>query len=150
MENSVNDLKSKVISFQRQILELKNEVSKINSAQNAKLKLVYTEVIDWADLLSMLIEDLKTNTTGDGAPATMQAIKSAERLNNRIERFFKSNSICKISETGDLNLQNEGVKIIEARPNPNFKDGTIIEVIRNGYTWNNQVLRKQEVITVRN
>jgi molecular chaperone GrpE (heat shock protein) len=41
-------------------------------------------------------------------------------------------------------------KVLETVPDPSKADGTIVEVVHNGYVWKGRLLRKAEVIVVRN
>jgi molecular chaperone GrpE (heat shock protein) len=140
-QETIDTLNLKIINFQKQILELKTEIKHFEENQRMIQKSTFVELIEWMDLLTILIDDLKSSDSVNRG----QSLKSAERLQNRIIRFFKANTINKIS-TDDSVLQKDGVKIIEVRFHSTIRPGCIIEVIRDGYLWQDQVLRNQEVI----
>jgi len=62
-----------------------------------------------------------------------------------------------INEFGIVEIESIGFKalpqyhfVLETKPNDRYEDETIIEEVSKGYLWKKEVLRKAQVVTVRN
>jgi molecular chaperone GrpE (heat shock protein) len=152
MNRTIDFLKNRIASFQKEIIELKRDLSSLNESNKSNIKNHFIEMIEWMDFLDILIIDINENLSSDNSNSYTQLLKTTQRLRSRMDRYFNSNSISKvqISQISNDESKNTGVKIIETQTHPSFENGTVLEVIREGYLWNNQILRKAEVITVKN
>lgn len=145
MSSEGSVIKAKIIELQKEILNLKGKLQdqQINS-ENA-LQTIFVEQIEWFDHLQLMLDDLKL-CAPDNETATN---KSLEKLRNKMERSFLKNSISKILPT-DLNSYQDGLKVVETRAHPSMEYGSVLEIIRQGYQWKGKVLRKTEIVTVKN
>jgi molecular chaperone GrpE (heat shock protein) len=152
MDRNINFLHSKITGFQKEILELKSDISAINDSNTSTLKKTFTEMIEWMDFLDILLVDINENLRTDNSSSYTQLLKTTQRLKSKMDRFFSSNGISKIQVKPILkNEHNDfGIQVIETQNIANFENGTVIEIIREGYLWGPFVLRRAEVITVKN
>ncbi len=77
--------------------------------------------------------------------------KNIFSIHRKLLRHFRSASIVQMEFPGKKATM-EYCKIIETREHPDLENGTILEVVKNGYIikQNDVVLRKAQVITVLN
>jgi molecular chaperone GrpE (heat shock protein) len=146
----LNSLNERIIGFQRNILELKKQI-KILEENNFtyKKKKILTE-IEWSELIFQLTEDVDLFDDSEINQNCKQSVmKSLQKFLNKIEKHFESESVVKI-EPNDLSQDLNSIKIIETWQNPDLSDGVIAEIVRPGYKLDSQILRKAEVITIRN
>lgn len=140
--NELPALKTKVIEFQKSIVELKDELRQLQNAADKEAKRAFLEQLEWFDLLSLAIEDLK-------ASEHTVFIKSFERLQKKMQRYFESHAILPVTPKHS-EQDADCIKVLDTRPHPELPEGTVLEIIRPGYRWKGQVLRKAELVTVRN
>ena len=138
-------LKTKIIVFQKKILEQQAELQQLKEKSDKEMRQILLEQIEWLDALSILSEDLKAQPEPDHSAI----LKSTEYLKRKMQRFFKANAIEKINPS-ESSLLSGDFKVIETRPELGQSDGTVLEIIREGYKWKDEVLRKAEVVTVKN
>lgn len=147
-------VKSKIIDFQKKILELKHDLRQLQDIAAKDTKRDFLEQLEWFDLLSLSIEDLtqhleSADLGNKNISETLVLIKPLERLKNKMQRYFESHSIVAVTPKSS-NEDNDCIKVIETRSNSVLPEGTVLEIIRRGYRWKGQALRKAELITVRN
>lgn len=145
MSNEGQLIKIKLIEFQREILDLHGRCQIQKASSEKVLKEIFLEQIEWIDHLDLIIEDIKHSSFEEGTIVT----KSILHLKKRMERFFKQHSIAKMSPA-TIDSEPEGIKVIETRSDISLNDGVILEILRPGYKWNSVILRKSEVISVKN
>lgn len=143
-------VKSKVIEFQKRIVELKHEVRQLRDDADKETKRALIEKLEWFDLLSIAIEDLKVHMESDQKISeNIVFIKPLERLKNKMHRYFESHSIVPVTPNHS-DEDNDCIKVVDTRPHSKLPEGTVLEIIRRGYRWKRQVLRKAELVTVKN
>jgi molecular chaperone GrpE (heat shock protein) len=152
-------LRSKIIEFQKKILELKQSLQMQENRFREEHKRMLLDQIEWFEALDLISEDLKavSNSQSDGMhssavrPVEWQhgTTKAVDRLKLKMQRQFSSLGIEMIMPHTVADEIN-GIKIIEAHTSPAHPEGTVLEVLRPGYKWHGQILRKAEVITARN
>jgi molecular chaperone GrpE (heat shock protein) len=142
----IQPIRAKIIDFQSQIVDLKREIRQVRESTGREQKRTLLEQIDWLEMLSIAIDDLRA---GRSQPIAGGGLKALERLKSKMQRFFDTNSLVAISPQG-LVHEGDGLKVIGTLPDPNRPEGTVLKVIRSGYTWKGQVLRQAEVVTVKN
>ncbi len=152
MSSTAEELVNKVVKFQRNILVLKEQIIAIEEKSGIdKSKTLLTQ-IEWYECVSQICADISGLDSNQASAIVMdiQGLgKSLIRLQAKMQRYFNSIAVVKLNEQ-DLYSDSTLMKIIETRQDPLLSDGAIVEVIRPGYRFNQQLLRKAEVITVKN
>lgn len=143
-------LKEKLIGFQKCIADLKQELSKqeqLFSNRETQFFSGFFEVMDALETLEANLESRK----GTLDKPTRMLKKNIHSIYKKMVRTFQSNGITQIRfQDGKADMA--CCKILDTRPDPGQPEETLIEIVKNGYLNSNdgKVLRKAEVITVRN
>lgn len=143
-------LREKLIGFQRKIADLKRKLDRQEqdfSDRETQLLSGFFEVMDAFEILEANLESKKESLD---KPARMMK-KNIQSISKKLYRTFTSNGIEQIRfKEGEVDMTQ--CKIIDTRQNPDLPEETLLEIVKNGYinTRDDKVLRKAEVITVRN
>jgi molecular chaperone GrpE (heat shock protein) len=117
------------------------ETQKTYESEQAKL---YLELLDIVDSLDSLIENLPVEE--DPNP---QLLKRLPRLLGSIQRrLLRSLELREVLpiESDAQEFDSRFCQVIEKEERPDLKHGTILKVLRPGFTYRNVLLRPQEVI----
>lgn len=143
-------LKTRIIGFQGEIVKIKQDLHQAEEHSQKEQKKLILEQLEWFDALNMIIEDVRSD---EASGNTGLIIKSLERLKNKMQRHFTSISISLINPVNalnDISSDVSSIKVVSTLSDLNIADGTIVETLRKGYKWKNQVIRKTEVVTIKN
>jgi len=150
MKEKKQFLKNKFIKFQRNIDSLKHEKSDIIDDYQQQLVGMNLKFIALLDFFENIEENFKNkeDTFDVDSRHLLKDIRTAEK---KIRRILNSNKIDIISFPENIAIM-ELSKIVNTLPDDSKKDGSIIEILKNGYfdKKNDKVIRKAELITVRN
>lgn len=146
-------LKDKLIEFQQKILSLtqiindKERDCTENERQNT-LELI--AIIDsFENIFNSLDNKEKNNMDETLNKSSRRAIKSCRAVYRKTMRMLDEKGVIKI-EFADNIAQPGLCKIIETQTDLTKEEGTIIEIIKNGYQQGEQIIRAAEVITIAN
>ena len=143
-------LKEKIISFQKQIGELRLEITEKEFECKEREKAIFSGLFDIADALGNLQSNLEARK--DDLDKTGKKLsKNIRTIHRKLLRHLGTYSIIPINFT-DNKATMETCKIIETQKQADLENETIVEIVKNGYI-NGQdglVVRKAEVITVLN
>ena len=150
MASEKEQLKEKLIGFQRSIADLKRDLD-LQARQcverETDLLSGLFEVMDAFDTLESNLQDRKASLD---KPARMLG-KNIRSIHKKLARTLKSNGIDQITFQNNTAVMTQ-CKILETKPDPNLANETLLKIIKNGYinNYDGTILRKAEVITVRN
>jgi molecular chaperone GrpE (heat shock protein) len=144
---SIEDLETKINLYLTQILDLKNKLEQKEQDHYKTKKNLFLEIINIIDIYENKEEILKEKY--------IDSNEELKLINNFA--FLKKNLLNLLSNYGVTQIyfpENKMIigysKVISTEPNPTKENGTIIEIIRNGYTIGKDLIREAEIIVVKN
>lgn len=143
-------LKQKLITFQRCIVELKQDLVHKEKQSRQREKDIFSGLFDIKDALENIENNLESKK--DHLDKTGKKLgKNITAVHRKLTRQLRSHGIVPI-RFPDNKATMETCKILETREQPNLADETILEIVKNGYIHEQDgiVIRKAEVITVLN
>lgn len=150
MGSEKEELKKKLIDFQQQIASLKLDLSVQAEARQKRENEFFTGLLDIMDAFELIEANLESKKESLDKPAKMLG-KNIRSIHRKLSRFFESAGIRPI-DFQDGKAVMAQCKVLETRADPDQEDGTLLETVKKGYlnTRDGTVLRKAEVITIRN
>jgi len=149
-------LKDKLIGFQKEIVSLTQKLNKRKRLLEEKELQDTLELISIIDSFENIFNALDTkgnNTNSDNQQAinktSKRVIKSCRAIYRKATRILEDKGINKI-EFADKKAQPGLCKIIDTQADLHQQDGSIVEIVKNGYCRDKQIIRTAEVITVLN
>jgi len=141
-------LKNKFIEFQKKILSLKQDVhSREKACAEAELQ-NNLDLIALIDSFENIFNHLD-NKEDELNKSSRKAIKSCRAVYRKTLRILEDKDIVVI-QFADNTAQPGLCKVIATQSDPEKKDGTIVEIIKNGYQKGERIIRPAEVITIAN
>ena len=150
MKQNKQKLKEKLVSFQKEIAELRRSVIELTSEKERGVDGLLLKMIELMDYFETeeanISDDIAKSTKMEQANSTERILKTAEK---KLTRILKSSGVKKIHFEDNLAAP-ELCRVVDTLENDALKDGTIMEIIKNGYAKRGCriPLRKAEVITV--
>jgi len=146
-------VKKKLIEFQQKILSLMQIVSdKERECTDHELQnnLDLIAIVDSFENIFNSLDNKAANNAGEELnKSSRRAIKSCRAVYRKTRRLLEEKDIIKIHF--EDNIAQPGLcKIIETQTDVTQEEGTIIEIIKNGYQKGEQIIRVAEVITIAN
>ncbi len=143
-------LKNKIINFQLKINRLnKNLAEQKNKYENKENEYIIN-LLELLDAFEILNENIKEKEEFLDKSALM-LLRNVKAIQNKVLHFLKANNICSI-EFNNNKAKIECCKIIDTRQDSAKDNETILSIIKKGYVniETNKIIRKAEVITVKN
>jgi len=143
-------LREKFIEFQRRTAELSHMLREQKQAHQNRENALFLDLFEVLDAFENLDDNMAAKEDTFDKTTRMMA-KNIRSICKKLIRLLRNNHIVQISFP-DNKASMEYCKVLETRELPDMKNETILSVVRNGYmnTERNEVLRKAQVITVRN
>lgn len=151
-------LKIKLINFQKEIVSLTQTINKQQREFEEKEQEHNLELISLIDSFENIFNTLEAKEQACGKneinednlnKTRRKVIKSCHRIYRKISRILDDKGVNKI-EFSDNKAQPGLCKILETQTDSGKEDGDIVEIIKDGYKKNNQVIRIAEVTTIAN
>jgi len=145
-----DELREKLIIFQRTIAQLKQTVVQKEALFKKKEKAALLNLLEIMDALDFIEKNLESKK--DTLDKTTKMLgRNIVSIHKKLGRHFSAASIVPI-EFPDNKATMEYCKVVETRESPDLENEVILEIIRKGYKnkEDDSVLRKAEVITVLN
>lgn len=143
-------LREKLVSFQREIADLKQSAKAHDEEALRREQELFLELIDVLDVFDTLENNLrrKTEPLERTSLALLNTLRAVQR---KLLRLLASHHIVPL-EFSDRKAKVEECRIIDTRRAPARQNEEILSVEKRGYidTGRNRVLRKAEVVTVCN
>ena len=144
------ELEQKIISYLSEIVDLRQESNQLITKQIDQAKQFASDLIALKDALDVKFDNYnemfeKTSVTTE----VENAINNFKSISRKILRIMETYKIQEIN-FADQKAKLEMCTIVETRPNPNLEDETILFTLKKGYLLEGKVVRKAEVITVKN
>lgn len=143
-------LREHFIAFQRQIAGLQHELQQNEERHHAQLAAIYQDIFEVLDAMEQL-EELLAKKQDQMEKSTLYLAKNIRSIHKKTRRLLKKNTIEPI-HFPDGKAEMKYCKIVETQHVSDQEEGTILSVLKTGYIdpAHDEVLRKAEVITVRN
>jgi molecular chaperone GrpE (heat shock protein) len=150
MPTEKEQLREKLIDFQQCIASLKRDMDLQAQRFIDRETALLSGLFDVMDAFEALEANLESRKASLDKPARMLG-KNIGSIHKKLTRTLKSNGIDKITFQNNTAVMTQ-CKILETKPDPDLADETLLEIVKNGYinTDDGSILRKAEVITVRN
>ncbi len=146
-------LKDKLIGFQKKIISLTQELNEKERLFEEKQQHNYLELISIVDSFENIFNtlDSKEKTPGDKNPdkTSNRVIKSCRAVYRKTMRILEDKQVKKI-EFFDNKAQPGLCRIIETQIDLNKEEGSIVQIVKNGYKKDSRIIRTAEVITIAN
>ncbi|MBI2567086.1 MAG: nucleotide exchange factor GrpE [Candidatus Schekmanbacteria bacterium] len=143
-------LRDRLATFQRRIVELEQESRRREDESQAARLALYNGIFEAVDALSSLAASIERRGDELGRSGKRLA-GNVQAIRRKLLRTLEEQHIVELSVTaGKATL--EACTVVETRPAAELPNTTILNVVRPGYVdqARNRILRKAEVITVRN
>jgi len=145
-----NELKGRIVGFQKNIHNLKSEIRERDDALEKVQKRHLLEEIEWFELINFLIADqTESSADSESAEKLVLCLRTLEGIRKKIQRFLTQNEVQQITSK-TICEEPDHIKVVETRQDSSLPTNAIQEVLRQGYKWKNISLRKAEVIAVKN
>ena len=146
-------LNNKLINFQKKILSLTQDVESRERAvieKELQNNLDLIAIIDSFENIFNSLDSKEKNTREESLnKSSRKAIKSFRAVYRKTTRILEDKGVVVIQFSD--NIAQPGLcKIIETRTDPEKEEGSIIEIIKNGYQNGEKIIRPAEVITIAN
>ena len=143
-------LREQLIAFQKQIFELQHEQQQSEERHRSEQAAVYQDVFEALDAFEQLEKTLEAKQEQMDKTALYLA-KNVRSIHKKLLRMLKKRKIYPI-DFSENKAEMKYCKVLETRASPDQEEETILSVLKTGYLdqRNDEVLRKAEVITVRN
>lgn len=144
----LEDIEHKIATFQRENKKMLNQMEETRNSNEKTLDEIFLNVIEILDVFNReekIIIDHEWNTSDD----SKKVIKRYGNVRKKLQSFLSNYSIKRIEFENNMS-NDDSCTIVETDPDPSKPDGTIISIEKEGYTRNSHVLRRAEVITVKN
>jgi len=143
----VDTLKNNIISLLKENLLLKTEIRKVKDNKLNTEKEMLLDILNILDSLQLKITRLNESKNNEKNQQEFEkAINSFNSIIRIIENILSKYNVTEII-LKDNKATPELCKIIETQFNNQKEHGTVIEVIRKGYKYDDKILRPAEVIT---
>ncbi|WP_417910688.1 nucleotide exchange factor GrpE [Candidatus Electronema sp. PJ] len=143
-------LREKLVAFQREIADLKRLAKEQEEASLHREHQLFIELVEVLDVFDHL--DVNLRRKAEALDKTSQSIlKSMKAIQRKLLRLLSAHHIAPL-DFPDRRAQPEQCVIIETRQAPGRENEEILAILKRGYVdlGRNTVLRKAEVVTVRN
>jgi len=141
-------LHGRLVEFQRRSAGLETALSEQKTAFQARQETLLLRLIEIVDALENLDETIRTREAELDKPARRLA-RSVGLIHRKLQRLLEDSDVVPIELHDGLACMDTckvvGTRLAEGRP-----DRTVLDVVRRGYRISGRVLRKAEVVTVRN
>ncbi len=143
-------LREKFVTFQREIAELKRSQREQEENCRCREQDLLTELFEVLDAF----DSVENNVRRRQQPlekTSLSLLNNMRAVQRKLLRLLTSRHI-EVLEFPDRRAKAEQCRIVETKRMPERKDEEILTVLKKGYidTKENVVLRKAEVVTVRN
>lgn len=128
--------------------EMRNQMEETRNCNEKNLDDIFLGVIEILDVFNReekIIIDHEWNTSDD----SKKVIKRYGNVRKKLQSFLSNYSIEKIEFENNMS-NDDSCTIVETDPDPSKQEGTIISIEKEGYTRNGHILRRAEVVTVKN
>jgi molecular chaperone GrpE (heat shock protein) len=143
-------LREKLVSFQREIADLKQRAKEHDEESLQREQKLFLELIDVIDIFDTLEHNLrrKTEPLDRTSVALLNTLRAIQR---KLFRLLASHHIVPL-EFSDRKAKVEQCHIIDTRRVPTRQNEEILSIEKRGYinTERNCIVRKAEVVTVCN
>jgi len=147
-KNDLFEMQKLLINNLKEIIKLKNSVKNCkeeNTDQFMDFILGIIEVIDTYEKAIELIVERELNKDEN----SKFIINRFNSVNKTLLKLLKKNGVTRL-EFPENRLLIDFCKVINKEPDSNLPNDTKIEIVRNGYIHGKKIIRKAEVIIVKN
>lgn len=141
----LQDIENDVIA----LIDLNRELKKrLTEQKNESEKIILSLLREYLELTEK-ISQLAVNYQLENKEAKQMALDIGE-LEERLSRFLKRMKVKPLKTTTGKIADTAKHRVKKAAREKGSKEGTILEVLRQGYVWKGLILRRAEVKAVRN
>lgn len=144
----LKDIEDKIAEIQRNNKILLNKQEEESLSKEKELDSIFLDAIEILDVFNReekIIADHKWNMSDE----SQKTIKQFGNVKKRILSFLSKYSITKVEFANGLS-NDDTCTIVDTEPDTTKQDCTVISVEKDGYMRNGHVLRRAEVVTVKN
>lgn len=148
--NLAKEIEEKMISYLKENVDLKQNINELNNEREDLEKRFILEMISILDSLDTKFENYEERVKSNSLSGeSLKIVDNFRSINRKIIRILQSLNVEEIkfedskARIGDCN-------VIETKPNPDMENESILITIKKGYRREDKVLRKAEIITVKN
>lgn len=147
-ELSLGSIGAGLRTLTARLVEAQEGRVKQDRAHRDELKQILLDVIEVDDAFERILK-----AAGDFEDkmerSTKRWIANFRAIRRQLQRVLSHHGVIEI-ETLDQTFDPRWHSVYELVRNPQESDETIVELVKRGYVWRNSVLRRAEVVVVRN
>ena len=137
-----------VRALMRQVAEARTEADSDRKQQVDAQRRLLLGVVDVLDAFERVFRNIQSRD-GDLSPQMKVWVGNFRSVRRLVDRLAREYGVVRI-ENLDRGFDPAWHTIVETVQDASRPDGTIVSEVQPGYLWREQVLRKAEVIAVRN
>lgn len=144
------EVEVKVLSYLKQIVDLKQSNSDLSLEKNDMEKNFMLDLISILDAFDIKFDVYKEKQNdGQLTEEGIKIIESFRSIQRKVLRILEHYNIEEIKFI-EGKVKPELCNIIDTKPDAEKANETILETLKKGYKINDKIIRKAEVITVKN
>jgi len=148
MNETLSDLETNISSTLKHVVELKNQVERIENQKLDQLRDISTGIIDILDSIEMIQERYQQKGL-DGNDEVSKVNARYLSVQKKLILLLQKHGITKM-EFPENRLIVGWCEVTETEPDPNKSNDEIISILRQGYIRGKEVIRSAQIITVKN
>lgn len=141
-------LREKLIHFQKQLIDLNTEISVDKVACQEQREGLFLELVALLDAFENIFAAMAEKEPSSDK-STLRVLNSFQAIQRKLLRTLEERGVTTI-ELPDNKAQMGLCHIIETHEAVDQEEGTILTTVRTGYRYGEKILRPVEVITVSN
>ena len=144
----IETVEQKITEILKDKKELSNQFEKYQKDEEQFLNEVFLDVISVLDVFSReekVIEDHEWNQSEDSQKAIKRLLNAKKKLNTMLEKYDVKKIVF------DDGMSNDDLcSVTDTEPDADKPNGFILSIEKDGYTRNGHLLRRSEVVIVKN
>lgn len=148
MNATLSKLESEITEIKRENLKQKNDIDEITLANDRQIDALINDFIQAVDAFERAEIKVKESGLADDENAA-KAIKRMLQPKKVILSVLSKYNVNRIDLDGKL-IDENLCTVVDTEPDPEKEDGFVVSIEKNGYIRGNRLIRRAEVIVVRN
>lgn len=139
-------LRAKLVDFQKEVLNLSQELSARNQQHREQEDHLFLELAAVLDAFENVFKSIEEKEDAFDKSAR-RVLKSFRAIHRKLLRILADSGVVRLEFPGGK-AQIGLCKVVDTEPVDGSENGHIVSIVRNGYQRGDRILRPAEVITV--
>jgi molecular chaperone GrpE (heat shock protein) len=148
MNTKFFQIETEITQIKKENLKQRNDIEELTLCKERQLDTLINDVIQIIDAYEKSETKIKESGLCEDENA-QKAVKRMLQPKKVILSILSKYNVSQIDLDGKI-VDDNICTVIETEPDPNKEDGTVISIEKNGYMRGDRLIRRAEVIVVRN